>query len=396
MHGSVPRNAVEQSIAREFPDGSITGCKAEHEDGHDRFEVKLTGKGGDNLEVDVAPDGKILQIEAPIALEKVPAAVMTAFSAKYPGVKPSRAEKQTRTGKSAAYELAFTSGSKNKEVTFAEDGTFLEEGDASPSAELDLEARPGEPRAHDDERGDVARPEAIPVLRDHARARRPPHWLPYCDDVVEVPLGRDAGAAADALEHREVGLVADVDEAPLAVGADPAPGSRLRSALICLMANFCTAEPFCRKWPVRGIITSSQPAGLGRRRSSTRGARATGTLVETTAALVASPKRTAVERSEKSIDARRVLGLHDEHVVGQRPGPSVEEVHVRAEGAARRVQVERGHRRGRARLAMRAASAGMQVSGEQPPAITMPMSEGLMPARSIAMSAARRPVSALE
>ena len=47
-------------------------------------------------------------------------------------------------------------------------------------------------------------------------------------------------------------------------------------------------------------------------------------------------------------------------------------------------------------LAMRLASAGMQVSGEQPPAMTIPMSEGLMPARSIAMSAARRPVSAFE
>ena len=39
------------------------------------------------------------------------------------------------------------------------------------------------------------------------------------------------------------------------------------------------------------------------------------------------------------------------------------------------------------------ASAGMQVSGEQPPAMTMPMSEGWSPARSSATSAARLPVS---
>jgi hypothetical protein len=41
------------------------------------------------------------------------------------------------------------------------------------------------------------------------------------------------------------------------------------------------------------------------------------------------------------------------------------------------------------------ASAGVTTSGTQLPAITMPMSRRSMPARAMAISAARRPVSAL-
>jgi hypothetical protein len=120
-------DAVKQAVAAKFPGASVTKCKAENEHGHDQFEVKVTGTGGDKSEADVAPDGTILQIEEAVALDKVPAAVMTAFSSKYPSAKPTGAEKQTRTGKSTTYELKFTAADKQKEVTFAEDGSFLEE-----------------------------------------------------------------------------------------------------------------------------------------------------------------------------------------------------------------------------------------------------------------------------
>src|SRR5260370_41299440 len=56
-------DAVKQSIAARFPDASMTKCKPEHEDGRDQFEVKLTNKGGDKIEVDVAPDGRVLQTD---------------------------------------------------------------------------------------------------------------------------------------------------------------------------------------------------------------------------------------------------------------------------------------------------------------------------------------------
>jgi uncharacterized membrane protein YkoI len=119
--------AVNASIAKEFPGATTTSCKVEHEDGREQYEVKVNASGGENVEVDVAPDGAILQMEQPILLEQLPARVLTAFGARYPGAKPTRAEKQVRTGKGTFYEIAFASGAKAREATFAEDGTFVEE-----------------------------------------------------------------------------------------------------------------------------------------------------------------------------------------------------------------------------------------------------------------------------
>ena len=116
-----------QSIARNFSGASITGCKAEHEDGRDQFEVKLADRTGGRSEVDLAPDGTVLQIEQESALDQVPGPVMTAFAAKYPGAKPSRAEKQTHPGHGTTYELAFTADGKRREITFAEDGRLVGE-----------------------------------------------------------------------------------------------------------------------------------------------------------------------------------------------------------------------------------------------------------------------------
>jgi hypothetical protein len=118
--------AVAQSVAKEFAGATISKCKAEKADGVDQFEVKLD-QGAQQIEVDVAPDGKILQTETVVAITEVPAKVMTAFSARYPGAKSTRAEKQVRTGKGTFYEIKFDAQPKAKEATFAEDGTFVAE-----------------------------------------------------------------------------------------------------------------------------------------------------------------------------------------------------------------------------------------------------------------------------
>ncbi|MEO6777227.1 MAG: PepSY-like domain-containing protein [Kofleriaceae bacterium] len=119
--------AVTGAIAKQFPKATVQRCKAEREDGHDQFEVKLTKADGGKLEVDVSPAGAILQTEEVVGLDQVPAAVMKAFAAKYPKAKPTRAEKQTPATGKASYELAFQTDGKRKEATFAEDGRFVEE-----------------------------------------------------------------------------------------------------------------------------------------------------------------------------------------------------------------------------------------------------------------------------
>jgi putative PepSY-like beta-lactamase-inhibitor len=119
--------AVKNAIAKAFPKATIAACKAEKEHGHDQFEVKIAKADGNKAEVDVSPDGKILQVEEKIALDKVPAAVMKAFSAKYPKAKADAAEKQTPATGAPTYELAFATDKGRKEATFSEDGKFVEE-----------------------------------------------------------------------------------------------------------------------------------------------------------------------------------------------------------------------------------------------------------------------------
>lgn len=128
-HADAPKGcpaAVTTGVMKAFPKAAIGTCKAEHEHGKDSFEVKLTKADGKKLEVDVAPDGAILQVEEPIAVDALPEAVKNAFAAKYPTARAEGAEKQT-AGKVIRYEIAFQTDKGRKEVTFAADGSFLED-----------------------------------------------------------------------------------------------------------------------------------------------------------------------------------------------------------------------------------------------------------------------------
>ena len=105
---------------------TIAACKPERDHGKAFFEVKLARAASDRLEVDVAADGTILQVEEPIAVDALPDAVKKAFATKYPSAKPTGASKQT-AGKAVHYEIAFTVDKARKEATFSADGAFVDE-----------------------------------------------------------------------------------------------------------------------------------------------------------------------------------------------------------------------------------------------------------------------------
>ncbi len=117
---------VIAGVSKAFPKLTISACKAERDHGKDIFEVKLVRPGGDRLEVDVASDGTILQVEEPIVLDALPDAVRKAFAARYPKAKATGANKQT-AGKDVRYEIAFVVDKSSKEATFSADGVFVEE-----------------------------------------------------------------------------------------------------------------------------------------------------------------------------------------------------------------------------------------------------------------------------
>ena len=106
--------------------GVVKACKQETEHGKLQYEVKLALKDGKPIEIDVDPDGTILVTEEYVELAAVPAAVMTAFAAKYPAARATKAEKQTASDGKVTYELAF--GAK-KEATFTADGAPVAEED---------------------------------------------------------------------------------------------------------------------------------------------------------------------------------------------------------------------------------------------------------------------------
>lgn len=117
---------ITASVAKAFPKGAISACKPERDHGKDIFEVKLTRSNGDRLEVDVAADGTILQVEEPIAVDALPDAVRKAFATKYPRAKATGASKQT-ADKNVHYEIAFVIDKARKEATFSVDGAFVDE-----------------------------------------------------------------------------------------------------------------------------------------------------------------------------------------------------------------------------------------------------------------------------
>jgi hypothetical protein len=118
---------IAEAVLKAHAGAVVNECKQETEHGKVQYEVKITSKDGARKELDVDPGGKILLTEEYVELASVPQAVVTAFTAKFPGAKASRAERQTASDGKVTYELVFGSGAARKEATFSSDGSFLEE-----------------------------------------------------------------------------------------------------------------------------------------------------------------------------------------------------------------------------------------------------------------------------
>lgn len=118
-------DSVADAVAKAHPGARVLSCRKETENGQPQYEVKLKSERG-RLELDVSPAGAIIQTEEKVPLSSVPASVLSAFAARYPKAKPTRAEKQTKADGKVTYELAFRRAGKRLEVTFDEAGKFVE------------------------------------------------------------------------------------------------------------------------------------------------------------------------------------------------------------------------------------------------------------------------------
>jgi len=118
---------IKAAVEKSYPGATNQTCKQEKQGGKTLYEVDLTTKTGGKVELDMAPDGTVLQVEEQVSLDTVPSAVLKAFKDKYPGVNASGAVKQTRPDGKVFFEIAFETGGTKKEATFAAGGAFVEE-----------------------------------------------------------------------------------------------------------------------------------------------------------------------------------------------------------------------------------------------------------------------------
>ena len=118
---------VDSAVEKAYPDSKIARCKKETDAGKTQYEVKLKGKGFRGLEIDVAPEGSILQTKEKVKVRSVPQVVRSAFAAKYPTMKIARVQKRTKPDGSVSYEVIFMDKIKSHRITFSNEGAFIEE-----------------------------------------------------------------------------------------------------------------------------------------------------------------------------------------------------------------------------------------------------------------------------
>lgn len=133
--GEVLPQFVVDAVAAALPGASLIAASREEEDGQTTYEV-LARTGEGDFEVDVAPDGTVLEVEPaadeerPIAPSDLPAAVRAAVEATVPGGRITEAARQSIRGQ-VVYDVEVDVRGEKYDLEVAEDGTVLEvdEGD---------------------------------------------------------------------------------------------------------------------------------------------------------------------------------------------------------------------------------------------------------------------------
>ncbi|HEY3233758.1 MAG TPA: PepSY-like domain-containing protein, partial [Polyangiaceae bacterium] len=120
--------AVIKAVSAKYPKAKMTGFSRETEDGVTKYEVQLQLDGA-NADVDVSPQGKILEEERTIPFDSLPPAVKKGFaSSHYAKGKVEKVEKSTKFGNTVeiSYELLVRLGDKTHELLFSPAGKRIQ------------------------------------------------------------------------------------------------------------------------------------------------------------------------------------------------------------------------------------------------------------------------------
>ncbi|MGF1446724.1 MAG: hypothetical protein ACFBRM_11080 [Pikeienuella sp.] len=109
--------------------GEVTLVSANTEteaDGSFVYEIQGTVEGGRKIEIDIDPDGTVLEIEIEFTMEDVPGAVKLALEREYPGFVAEFIEaSHSSTRKVVGYEFVGTSGETALDLEVSADGRTI-------------------------------------------------------------------------------------------------------------------------------------------------------------------------------------------------------------------------------------------------------------------------------
>jgi uncharacterized membrane protein YkoI len=119
---AVPQKVMD-TAKKQVSGFTATSANTETEAGKKIYEIQGTA-GGKTLEIDVAEDGTLDEVETEIQMSELPDAVTKAIMAKLPKFQATKVEESRRTS-GTYYEVEGADGGKNWDVEIKADGTGL-------------------------------------------------------------------------------------------------------------------------------------------------------------------------------------------------------------------------------------------------------------------------------
>jgi hypothetical protein len=116
--------AVEKTVARESQGATINGFATEIENGKRLYEVELT-VDGHSKDISMNKNGDIVEIEAEVAMDSLPAAVQAGLRKAAGAGTIGKIESLTKRGKLVAYEGHVKTGAKRSEIQVGPNGEKL-------------------------------------------------------------------------------------------------------------------------------------------------------------------------------------------------------------------------------------------------------------------------------
>lgn len=125
------------AAVKKAADMAAPGVTWHHASKETKTIYELTGKNahGREVEVEVTPEGEVIEIETAIPLSEVPKVALDAFKAKYPHFKATGAESVEEGGKVVAYDILTRKGHKSVEYRVSPDGKTVKFGEEEEEEE---------------------------------------------------------------------------------------------------------------------------------------------------------------------------------------------------------------------------------------------------------------------